>query len=321
MGELVEPIKGGLVPFRETLLRQGLQLQRDRTSSLQVNLGLKCALACRHCHLEAGPDRAEVMDLGTMDEVVECARRFRFTSIDLTGGSPELVPGIGQLVRSLAPLTPRLLVRSNLVALNQESSASLCALYRELKVVLVASLPATNQAQTEAQRGTGVWEQSIAALRMLNGLGYGGEGSALELDLVCNPAGAFLPAAQEQAERKFRSDLMKRYGISFNALYTFTNVPLGRFRTFLERSGNLEGYLARLVEGFNPCTLPGLMCRSQLSVDWRGRLYDCDFNLAAGVGCGGEERLISSLTELPAPGTPIAVADHCYACTAGAGFT
>jgi len=321
MTESTGKTEQGMEPFREVLQRHGLQLQRDRTVALQVNVGLVCDLSCRHCHLEAGPDRVEMMGRETMDAVIDCARRFSFCSIDITGGAPELVPGIDYLVRSLAGLTPRLLVRSNLVALNGERGAALCELYRDLKLALVASLPATNAQQTEAQRGTGVWERSIAALKYLNRLGYGVEGSPLELDLVSNPAGAFLPAGQKGAEKKFRSDLMRKYGISFNSLFTFANVPLGRFRSFLERSGNLEGYLATLAAGFNPCSVAGLMCRSQLSVDWLGRLYDCDFNLAAGLPLGGEPMHVSQLSELPAPGSPIAVGEHCYACTVGSGFT
>ena len=308
-------------PFREVLVRHGLQLTRGRTTSLQVNVGLNCDLCCGHCHLEAGPGRDEMMDRQTMDAVIDCARRFHFTSIDITGGAPELVPEVDHLVRSLAALTPRLVLRSNLVALNQGRGEGLCELYRDLKVVLVASLPATNAAQTEAQRGAGVWEKSLAALKMLNRLGYGAEGTSLELDLVSNPAGAFLPAPQQQAEKKFRHDLMRKHGISFNALYTFANVPLGRFRSFLERSGNLEGYMAKLAAGFNPGTVEGVMCRTQLSVDWLGRLYDCDFNLARGLPHGGKLTLVPGLLELPAPGTPIPVGDHCYACTVGSGFT
>ena len=320
---MTESVKaeGEVEPFRETLMRHGLQLKRDRTRALQVNVGLNCDLCCRHCHLEAGPGREEMMSRAVMDAVIDCARRFPFASIDVTGGAPELVPEIDHLVRSLAPLTPRLVLRSNLVALNRGKGRELSELYRDLKVVLVASLPAANASQTEAQRGAGVWEESIAALKMLNGLGYGVEGSALELDLVSNPAGAFLPASQQQAQKKFKADLMRRHGIAFNSLYTFANVPLGRFLSFLERSGNLPDYLARLAAGFNPCTVEGLMCRTQLTVDWLGRLHDCDFNLAAGLPQGGEARSILELAELPAPGTPIPVGEHCYACTVGSGFT
>ena len=320
---MIERDKGasGIEPFGEVLMRHRLQLTRDRTTALQVNVGLNCDLACRHCHLEAGPGRQEMMSRATMDAVIDCAARFDFAGIDLTGGAPELVVEIDHLVRGLAALTPRLVVRTNLVALNEGRGAELCKLYRDLKVVVVASLPATNASQTEAQRGGGVWEKSICALKKLNALGFGMEGSGLELDLVSNPAGAFLPAPQQQAEKKFRHDLARKHGISFNGLYTFANVPLGRFRTFLERSGNLDGYLEKLASGFNPCTVGGLMCRSQLSVDWLGRLHDCDFNLAAGLAHGGEAKLISELRELPALGTPIPVGDHCYACTVGSGFT
>lgn len=311
----------GIPGFRETLARHGLALARDLTTALQVNVGLACDLACRHCHLEAGPQRVEAMPRPVMEAVVDCARRFRFASVDVTGGAPELVPGLDFLLRSLAPLTSRLMVRTNLVALNRGEGRALCELYRDLNVVLVASLPASNASQTEAQRGAGVWEESIAVLKRLNALGYGVPGSPLELDLVSNPSGAFLPPSQQQAEKKFRADLARRHGISFNDLYTFANVPLGRFRSFLERSGNLEGYLSQLAAGFNPCAVAGLMCRNQLSVDWEGRLYDCDFHLAQGLFHRGEERHISSLTELPPPGTPIPAADHCFACTVGAGFT
>ena len=311
----------GVRRFHETLERHGLQLTRGETRVLQVNVGLVCDLSCRHCHLEAGPHRDEMMDRETMDAVIDCARRFRFESIDLTGGAPELVPDLERLVRSLVPLTDRLVVRTNLVALNSGKGAELCELYRELGVALVASLPASNASQTEAQRGEGVWKESVETLKRLNALGYGMPESPLKLDLVSNPSGAYLPPPQQQAEQKFRSDLSRRHGISFHSLYTFANVPLGRFRSFLERSGNLEGYQAKLADGFNPCSIAGLMCRYQLSVDWRGRLYDCDFHLAQGVWHGGRETHVSALTELPSPGTPIPAADHCFACTVGAGFT
>ena len=313
--------EGGAGGFSEALSRHALSLCRDRTTTLQVNVGLNCDLACRHCHLEAGPGRTEAMERAVMDAVIDCARRLPFESIDITGGAPELVPEIAYLVRSLAPLTPRLILRSNLVALNKGAGVELCDLYRELGVALCASLPAANASQTEAQRGAGVWEKSIAALKRLNALGYGVAGSGLRLDLVSNPSGAFLPPPQKSAEKRVREELMRRHGISFNSLYTFANVPLGRFRGFLERSGNLEGYLEKLADGFNPCSVAGLMCRYQLSVDWLGRLYDCDFHLAQGLFHGGEESHICGLSELPAPGTPIPAADHCFACTVGAGFT
>lgn len=307
--------------FEDTLLQHGLELTRGETTTLQVNVGLACDLACRHCHLEAGPARTELMDGETLEAVIACAKRFNFASIDITGGAPELLPQLPGLLVLLAPLTSRLIVRTNLTALARPESAALPDLYREHRVVIVASLPAVNASQSESQRGSGTWETSMAVLRHLNGIGYGAEGSGLELDLVANPAGAFLPAGQAQAERRFRQDLQRHYGISFTNLYTFANVPLGRFRDWLERSGNLDGYLQKLAGGFNPCTLPGLMCRSLISVDWNGFLYDCDFNLAAGLHHGMHRLHISQLTALPAPGTPIPVGDHCFSCTAGSGFT
>ena len=307
--------------FEETLKQHGIVLTKGETTTLQVNTGLRCDLACRHCHLEAGPTRGEVMGRETMAAVIDCAHRFRFTAIDLTGGAPELVPGIEYLVGELARLTPRFIVRTNLVALHDRPDNSLLELYRSVGATIAASLPATNAGQTAAQRGRGVWEKSIEMLTRLNAVGYGREGTGLELDLVANPTGAFLPAGQPQAERKFRQDLARRHGITFNNLFTFANVPLGRFLSWLESSGNLAGYREKLADSFNPCTVPGLMCRSLISVDRDGFVYDCDFNLAAGLPHDGERRHISQLVELPAPGTPIPLGDHCYACTAGSGFT
>jgi len=307
--------------FQQTLDRHGLELIRGETTTLQINVGLACDLACRHCHLEAGPTRTELMNGETVEAVIACAERIRFATIDITGGAPELLPQLPCLVERLAPLTSRMIVRTNLTALARPESAPLPALYRKHGVVIVASLPAVNASQTESQRGSGTWETCITVLRRLNGIGYGREGSGLELDLVANPTGAFLPAGQAQTERRFHQDLHRRYGIAFSNLYTFANMPLGRFRRWLEQSGNLDGYLHKLTGSFNPCTLPGLMCRSLISVDWNGFLFDCDFNLAVGLHHGAHKRHISHLTTLPAPGTPIPVGDHCYSCTAGSGFT
>lgn len=307
--------------FKQTLDRNGLELTRGETVTFQVNVGLACDLACRHCHLEAGPDRTEMMSRETVESVIACAERLRFGTIDITGGAPELLPDLPRLVSGLAALTPRLVVRTNLTALARPASAALPQLYSTHGVAVVASLPAVNAGQTEAQRGGGVWERSIATLRHLNGLGYGIEGSGLELNLASNPAGAFLPAPQGQAEKKFRQDLERRFGVRFNNLFTFTNAPLGRFRDWLGRSGNLDGYLEKLRGNFNPCTVAGLMCRTLLSVDCNGFLYDCDFNQAAELHYSGRPLHLDDLKALPGAGAPIQVGDHCYACTAGSGFT
>jgi len=318
-----EGFHGGRIPhiepFRQTLAHHGIELTRGQTTTLQVNVGLICNQACHHCHLEAGPDRLEVMDARTMAAVVACADRFRFQVIDITGGAPELNPNLGELIERLSPLVPRLMLRSNLTALAEGNRDFLMDLCRDNGVVIVASLPSLNEAQAESQRGRGVFRKSIATLRRLNAMGYGR--SHLELDLVVNPTGAFLPPSQEQTARRFRQVLERKWGIAFNHLFAFANVPLGRFRHWLERSGNLETYMGRLAAGFNPCAVPGLMCRTMISVSWDGFLFDCDFNLARGLPLGGRRIHISELAKLPAPGTSIAVSDHCYTCTAGAGFT
>lgn len=308
-------------PFSETLERQGFTLLKDRTTTLQVNVGLLCNQTCRHCHLEAGPGRGEIMARETMEEVIACAERGAFPCIDVTGGAPEMHPGLGGLLQGLAGHTPRLMLRSNLTAVSGGGQGELVELCRDLKVTIVASFPSTNESQADAQRGRGVWERSITALRELNDHGFGRPGTGLELNLVVNPAGAFLPAGQCTLEKKFRHDLKRRWDIDFTSLFTFSNIPLGRFRRWLLSTGNYDQYLKRLAGNFNPEALPGLMCRTLLSVSWDGYLFDCDFNQAAGLPLGGVPRHISDPGSLPARGSPIAVGDHCYACTAGSGFT
>jgi len=308
-------------PFRVSLARHDIELTRGRTTTLQINVGLLCNQACQHCHLEAGPSRTEVMTSETVHRIITCARRLPFEVIDITGGAPELNPHLLTMIDEFSSCAPRVMLRSNLTALADGQRDRLIELCIARRVVIVASFPSLNEAQADAQRGSGVFTTSIATLRRLNELGYGQPDSGLELNLVSNPVGAFLPPSQEQTLRRFREVLERKWGITFNHLFAFANVPLGRFRHWLERSGNLESYMVRLVAGFNPCAVPGLMCRTLLSVSWDGCLYDCDFNLARGLPLGGRRTHISELRDLPAPETAIAVSDHCYTCTAGAGFT
>ena len=310
-----------IIPFSATLKKHGIKLQRVETTTLQVNVGLLCNQACRHCHLDAGPGRPEVMDSGTMDAVAAYAEQCAFKAIDITGGAPELVPGIAGFVQRLAGLTPRLIFRSNLSALHDAGPNGLLETLEACKGVITASFPSLNEAQTDNQRGRGIFEKSIATLQALNRRGYGRKDSGLELNLVSNPSGAFLPQAQEHTEKRFRQILHDKWGIVFNNLFAFANVPLGRFRDWLKRSGNLEGYIEKLAGGFNPCAVDGLMCRSQVSVSWEGYLYDCDFNLAAGLPLGGKRLHVSELKQPPGQGSNVSVADYCYTCTAGAGFT
>ncbi len=308
-------------PFGQTLAKHGLNLTREKITTLQVNVGLLCNQACRHCHLEAGPNSEAVMSAETVDEVVAFAQRFSFEVIDITGGAPEMNPNLVAMIERLSGMTSRLMLRSNLTALLDGALDDLIEVCKERRVVIVASFPSLNEAQAESQRGRGVFQDSIAVLGKLNSLGYGQPDSGLELNLVSNPTGAFLPSSQDQLEKRFCQVLKNKWGIVFNNLFSFANVPLGRFRQWLEQSGNLEGYLQKLATSFNPCALEGLMCRSLISVSWDGYIFDCDFNQAADLYLGGKKTHISDLKELPAPGEPIAVSHHCYTCTAGAGFT
>jgi len=310
-----------VAPFANTLKLRGLDLVRAETKTLQVNVGLLCNQSCRHCHLEAGPECREIMSAETANQVVDYARRGGFNAVDITGGAPELNPHLSNLILRLSPLVPRIMIRSNLTALGDHQAISLIELYQACGVVIVASLPSLSEVQTDSQRGTGVFTESLDTLRRLNAIGYGQADSGLELHLVSNPTGAFLPTSQTQAEKRFRQDLQKKWGVVFNNLYTFANVPLGRFRRWLVASGNFEHYMKRLIANFNPCAVTGVMCRTLVSVSWEGYLFDCDFNLASGLFLGGRKMHLSEADGPPRPGSPIAVSDHCYACTAGSGFT
>jgi radical SAM/Cys-rich protein len=308
-------------PFGLTLSKHGLTLDRKHTTTLQINVGLLCNQRCRHCHLSAGPDRKESMDLETVDEVVAYAQRGHFEMIDITGGSPELNPNLANLIERLSPLAPRIMLRSNLTALNETTKDHAMDLLKEHRVVLVASLPSTNESQTDFQRGGSAFRTSISTLKKLNAMGYAQDGSGLELNLVSNPTGIFLSPSQSHTETEFRQVLEQNWGIFFNNLFNFANVPLGRFFQWLLQSGNFETYMQRLASNFNPGAVEGLMCRTLVSVSWDGYLYDCDFNLAKGLFMGGRNIHISEMSGPPELGSPIAVADHCYTCTAGAGFT
>jgi radical SAM/Cys-rich protein len=310
-----------LEPFRQTLAKQSIKLERRKTTTLQINVGLLCNQSCRHCHLGAGPHRQENMSASTAEDVITYAEQSRFEVIDITGGSPELNPNIERLIIKLSSLAPRLMIRSNLSALESRKRDEWVGLLKDHGVVIVASFPSLDEAQADSQRGRGIFQTSIGSLRKLNAMGYGQEGTGLELDLVSNPTGAFLPSSQAQMEKRFREVLKKKWGVVFNHLYSFANAPLGRFRQWLLRSGNLDSYLQRLASSFNPCAVEGLMCRTLVSVSWDGYLYDCDFNLARDLPMGGKRTHVSQMKGPPEPGSPIAVGDHCYTCTAGSGFT
>ncbi len=307
--------------FALTLQEHGIDLVREETTTLQVNVGLLCNQVCKHCHLDAGPGRTEIMDLPTLRAVADYARRGGFRVIDVTGGAPELNPHILEMIELFSASTRRMMFRSNLTVIGSEKYRRVLDALVRHGVVVVASLPALNSSQLDSQRGRGVHEQSIAALELLNSVGYGAPESGLELNLVSNPTGAFLPVSQAQAEAKFRVDLHRKWGIVFTSLFTFANMPLGRYRRWLEQSGNFRRYMEKLSSSFNPCTVDELMCRSLVSVSWDGYLYDCDFNQSVDLPLGGAKIHVSEMPGPPEPGIRIAVSDHCYACTAGSGFT
>jgi radical SAM/Cys-rich protein len=307
--------------FAATLARHGLVLTREKTRILQVNVGVLCNQSCGHCHLNAGPGKTEVMTRQTADQVADWAGRVPFETIDITGGAPEMNPDIAHIVTAFAARTPELIFRSNLSALNEAGREPLMDLLTRLKVTIVASFPSLNESQADAQRGDGVFRASIDALKALNARGYAQPETGLKLNLVANPTGAFTAADQVQTEKRFRQMLDRRWGIAFDRLFSFSNAPLGRFRRWLERSGNLPAYLKKLADGFNPCSVAGVMCRTLVSVAWDGYLYDCDFNLARGLPMGRNRLHVTEMAGRPEAGRAIATADHCYTCTVGAGFT
>lgn len=311
----------GVVPFGNTLSTHQIELTRGQTHTLQVNVGLICNQACRHCHLSAGPNKTEVMSRKTADMVAAYADICGFESIDITGGAPELNKDIIYIVNALYPKAPHRIFRSNLTVLANGQHDDLIRTLIEYKTTLTASFPSLNETQADAQRGSGVFNESVAALKKLNSMGYGREGSGLVLNLVSNPTGAFLAPSQEQTQKRFKQILHQKWGIVFNNLFNFSNVPLGRFRTWLEKSGNLNAYIQKLAGGFNPCAVQGVMCRTLMTVSWDGFIYDCDFNLARGLFMGKHKTHISEMTGRPEVGSPIMTADHCYTCTAGSGFT
>jgi radical SAM/Cys-rich protein len=311
------PNLGSAVPPFAQRIPQELRQTEKALSTLQINLGRLCNLACKHCHLEAGPGRRELMTRPVLDACLQLAREQNFPTVDVTGGAPEMHPDLRKFLSDVRPFCQHLIVRSNLVLLLEPEYDSLPGFFRDHSVELVCSLPHYMAKSTDRVRGDSVFERSITVLQRLNALGYGRE-ERLVLDLVFNPGSAVLPPAQAELEAEYRNSLRRDFGVAFNALLTLTNNPLGRFGTFLERSGNLEGYLNKLCQAFNPATLPGMMCRTQVSVAWDGRLYDCDFNQAAELPIDGGSTIFDWLGR-PVGKRPIRFGQHCYACTAGQG--
>jgi radical SAM/Cys-rich protein len=292
---------------------------------LQVNLGKRCNQACHHCHVDAGPDRREVMSDALVDACLAVLGRSAIPTLDITGGAPEMHPRFRDLVTRARRLGRRVIDRCNLTITTLPNYSDLPRFLAAQRVDVVASLPSYAATMTDRQRGDGVFAASIDALREFNGVGYGVDGTGLELTLVTNPVGAFLPAAQAALERDWKRELQRRYGIVFTRLFTITNMPISRYLEWLEQSGNLQGYLDRLVQAFNPATVPGVMCRNTLSVGWDGRLFDCDFNqmLDLPVVAGQPASILDLVDDASALARlaerPVVTGPHCFGCTAGAG--
>lgn len=287
---------------------------------LQVNMGYLCNLACKHCHVSGGQGRREVMNEKTATQVIRAVTENPFETLDITGGAPELNPSLRTIIRETRTSGKRVIVRTNLTVFFEQGFDSYPEWYRDQGVELIASLPYYLEDGVDRVRGTGTYKKSIEALKILNGLGYGIDSSSPLLSLVYNPQGMFLSPSQCSLEKEYQRELKNRYGISFNRLYTLTNMPIGRFREYLVRTGNLEKYLDKLADAFNPTALEGIMCRHIVSVGWDGTLCDCDFNqvlrfpTAAGV-----PRLIDDFDYAALANRSIAFGDHCYGCTAGHG--
>lgn len=295
------------------------ELFAETIDTLQVNVGKLCNQACKHCHVDASPARTEIMSREVVEACVQVIRDFKIPILDITGGAPELIPDFRYFVTEARKLNTKIIVRHNLTVMFEENQTDLPEFFAENETEVVSSLPYFLEQQTDAQRGNGVFEKSIDALKRLNKVGYGID-EKLVLNLVYNPVGAFLPPAQSAIEADFKRELKQRYNISFNNLFTITNMPIARYLDWLRRSKNEESYMQKLVNAFNPATISGLMCRNLISVDWQGNLFDCDFNQMLELGV--EENAPQTIFDFDLEKLKnrlIVTANHCFGCTAGSG--
>lgn len=321
--EVLENSLGSIHPtFNEKLVISGAYpLRASGIDILQLNLGKMCNQTCKHCHVDAGPDRKEMMSRSTMQLCLDVLRNSDIDVVDLTGGAPELNPDFRWLVEQIKKLGKHVMVRCNLtIILANKRFHDLPEFFKQHQVEVVSSLPGFTQDRTDRQRGDGVFEDSIKALQMLNQVGYGQEGSGLILNLVYNPAGAFLPPSQVALEKEYKMELASRYGIVFNQLFAITNMPISRYLDYLLNSGNYSRYMDKLIAAFNPASIPNLMCRNTLSVGWDGYLYDCDFNQMLDLKVSTlNSQHISDFDFEILKSRNIVVKQHCFGCTAGEG--
>lgn len=298
------------------------RLRRKRLQTLQVNLGYLCNQSCTHCHVNAGPNRTEVMTSDTVDAVIDFLDESQVKRLDLTGGAPELNPYFRRLVIAARALNVEVIDRCNLTVLLESGQEDLAEFLAGQEVEIVASLPCYSEENVNSQRGKGVFHDSIIALRQLNRLGYGEANSGLQLNLMYNPTGPFLPPSQRTLEVDYRQHLDDQYGIHFNQLFTLVNMPIQRFGSTLVSKGEFEDYMTLLRGSFSSENLSKVMCRELISVDWQGLLYDCDFNQMLGLPLlidGNKRPHIRDVRPVNLEDQPIGVADHCYGCTAGSG--
>jgi len=313
---------GELPTFKEKIAAMGqFPLKPKKLEILQINVGYMCNQVCAHCHVDAGPDRKEIMTRETMQECLNVIKNTGAHTLDLTGGAPEMNPDFRWFVEEAAKAGIKdFIVRSNLtIIVANKKYHDLPEFFKKHRIHIVSSLPFYKRGKTDKQRGNGVFDASIKALKMLNAVGYGREGSGLLLDLVYNPSGAFLPSDQQAMERDFKTALKEDFDIDFNHLFAITNLPISRFLEYLIASDNYEDYMYALVEAFNPSAVAHVMCTNTISVSWDGWLYDCDFNQMLGLKVDSKVKHISAYNEDVLQNRNIIISQHCYGCTAGAG--
>ncbi|GAB3297997.1 arsenosugar biosynthesis radical SAM (seleno)protein ArsS [Hymenobacter humi] len=307
--------------FHEKMRGAGLfPLLPVEPAVLQINVGKMCNQVCRHCHVDAGPDRKEIMTRATMQQCLDALAQTNIQTVDLTGGAPEMNPDFRWFVEEISKLGRKVLVRCNLtIIVANKKYHDLPDFFKQHGVEVVSSLPFYSQDKTDRQRGSGVFADSIKALKMLNAVGYGQEGSGLVLNLVYNPSGAFLPGSQKSLQDQFKRALAKDFGIVFNELYAITNIPVSRYLDYLIESKNYAGYMEKLVGAFNPVAATGVMCRNTISVGWDGGLYDCDFNQMLDLYVASPVQHIRDFDAAALGLRTIVLNQHCYGCTAGSG--
>ena len=314
-------ISQGMNRFAQKLTEHSVSLRRARPEVLQVNVGKLCNLTCVHCHVNAGPNRKEIMTRETVDRIIDWLAKTDIPTVDITGGAPEMIPDFRYFLERVKALQPsrHIIDRCNLTILLESGYGDLAEFLAKRKVEIVASMPCYSAENVDAQRGEGVFEGSIRALQLLNSLGYGND-PELPLHLVYNPVGPFLPPAQEELEADFKRELAAHFGIVFNKLYTITNLPIGRFASYLRHNDKLEQYMQLLINNFNQATIDGLMCRNTISVGWRGEVYDCDFNQQLNMQWENGKRLfLWDVDPDQIDNREIMTGEHCFGCTAGAG--